>query len=227
MRLTDRLGEKYGRLTVIERAPNKSAKDTNARWLCRCQCGKECVVYGQDLAKGRQVSCGCYNLERITTHGMSRTHVNAVWRMMRDRCTNPNNPAYKNYGGRGITVDARWDSFKTFHEDMGERPEGYTLERIDNSKGYSKENCKWVTMTDQLNNRRNNHLVTYNGETHTVAEWAKITGIKWDTLRSRIDRYGWTIERALTTKVKQFKPLHWGFFNLKDKYYGNTIYRHP
>lgn len=202
MRITDRLGETYGRLKVIERAPNKSVKDTNARWLCKCECGNECVVYGQDLQRGKQVSCGCYNRERIQSHGMSRTHVNGVWRSMRDRCTNPNNKSYHNYGGRGITVDARWDSFKTFYEDMGERPENYTLERLDNNKGYSKENCKWVTMTDQLNNRRNNHLITHNGVTHTMAEWSKITGIKWDTLRNRIDRYGWSIEKALTTEVK-------------------------
>ncbi len=98
MKLIDRKGEKYGRLLVVERAPNKSERDTNARWLCQCECGKTCVVYGQDLKKGRQVSCGCWNKDRITTHGMSRTHINSVWRGMWDRCTNPKARSFKNYG---------------------------------------------------------------------------------------------------------------------------------
>lgn len=202
MRLTNRLGEKYGRLLVIERAANKSANDTNARWLCKCDCGKTCIVYGQDLARGKQVSCGCYNQEKRTKHGMARTHVNAVWRQMLGRCENPKHQAYKNYGARGITVSDSWHKFENFIADMGERPTGYTLERVDNNKGYSKENCIWATVKVQLNNRRNNRLLTYNGETHTIAEWSDITGIKWDTIRCRI-RYGWSIEKALTTKVNK------------------------
>lgn len=206
MKLIDRKGEKYGRLVVVDRALNKSATDTNARWLCKCECGKHCVVYGQDLKRGKQVSCGCWNTEKRTSHGMSRTHVNSVWRQMRDRCNNPKNPSYKNYGGRGIEVCDRWSKFENFIADMGDRPGGYTLDRIDNSKGYSPDNCRWATMMQQLNNRRNNRYIEWNGESKTLAEWSRTTGVSWFTLRARIDRLGWTIDRALSTVSKSKIP---------------------
>jgi len=199
MRLIDRAGQRFGRLLVIERGPNPpSKKDTNARWLCQCDCGKTSIVYGQDLKRGKVISCGCWNDEKRVKHGMSRTHVNGVWRQMLDRCRNPRNLSYADYGGRGISVCDRWLEFSNFIADMGDRPKGYTLERINNELGYSPDNCRWATYTDQLNNRRNSRLIEYMGKTQTLAEWAIETGIGWHTLRSRIDRLGWSIERALT-----------------------------
>jgi len=202
MKRIDRTGDRYGRLLVLEHVPNApGAKDTNARWLCQCDCGKTKVVYGQDLKRGKVVSCGCWNDEKRFKHGMSRTHVNAVWRMMLDRCRNPNNQAYKNYGGRGIKVCERWQSFENFLADMGDRPVGYQIDRIDNDGDYEPGNCRWATVEQQLNNTRTNVNLTLNGETHTLAEWSRITGIGWFTLRARL-KYGWSPERTLTEPVK-------------------------
>lgn len=207
MKRIDRTGETYGRLTVLEHVPNApGAKDTNARWLCRCECGTVKVVYGQDLKKGKVVSCGCWNQEKRTKHGMSRTHVYGVWSVMRDRCNNPKNPSYHNYGGRGISVCERWDSFANFLADMGERPDGFEIDRRNNDGNYEPSNCHWISRQKNLNNTRDNRLLEFQGEVHALSEWAQLKGMLWDTLRSRL-RYGWTIERALTEPVKstQFK----------------------
>ena len=195
LRLTNHLGQKYGRLLVIEQA--LSGAGGNSRWLCQCECGKTAIAYGQDLKRGKVVSCGCWNQEKRTTHGQSRTHIHAVWRMMRDRCNNPNNPAFRHYGGRGIKVCERWNDFVNFSADMGDRPKGYQIERIDNDGDYTPGNCKWATITEQRNNMRSNHILEFNGESHTIAEWSKITGFNWYTIRARL-KYGWSIERALT-----------------------------
>lgn len=200
MKLIDRIGEKYGRLTVVSRAPNKSERDTNARWQCECECGRKCIQYGQDLKRGKVVSCGCWNAEKRFTHGMSHTDTNQVWRSMKDRCTNPNATGYHNYGGRGIAVCERWDKFENFLADMGIRPVGYTIDRIDNDGNYCPENCRWATTKEQLNNQRRNRFYELNGERKTIAEWAEKLGVNWSTIRNRIDRYGWTLERALTTR---------------------------
>jgi hypothetical protein len=205
MKRIDRTGEKYGRLTVLEHVPNSpGAKDTNARWLCRCDCGTTKVVYGQDLGRGKVVSCGCWNAEKRVKHGMSHTHVYDVWSLMRDRCNNPNNPSYHNYGGRGIRVCERWNSFNDFLADMGERPDGYEIDRKNNDGNYEPSNCQWISRQRNLNNKRNNRLLELNGQTHTIAEWSRITGLSWLTIRQRL-RYGWTVERTLTEPVKNLK----------------------
>ena len=139
MRLIDRSGERYERLTVVSRAPNASERDTNARWLCRCDCGKAVIAYGQDLARGKVKSCGCLNAERIERHGMSRTRVYNVWKQIFQRCGNPNSGSYKNYGARGIKVCEEWRDFAAFYADMGDCPERGSLDRIDNSKGYERK----------------------------------------------------------------------------------------
>lgn len=201
MKLIDRTGQRYSRLTVLSRAPNKSAKDTNARWVCRCDCGATCVAYGQDLARGKFKSCGCLNAERIVRHGMSRSSVYSTWKTMIQRCENPNAKGYKSYGGRGITVCDEWHSFDAFVRDMGVRPKGYTLDRIDNDKGYSKENCRWATTAQQNNNNRRNRRITVDGETRTIAEWAQFYGLKWYQIASRV-KSGWGMEEAVTTPLK-------------------------
>lgn len=206
MKLTDRLGERYGRLLVTERAPNKSATDTNARWKCVCDCGRETVQYGQDLKRGKVISCGCWNDEKRFKHGMANTLVYGVWQQIHQRCGNPKAAGYENYGGRGIKVCERWKSFENFVADMGVRSDGYSIDRINNDGDYEPSNCRWATTSQQLNNRRLNRVLELNGERKTIAEWSEQLGIKWDTIRSRVDRYGWTIERALTTPVKSCKP---------------------
>jgi hypothetical protein len=113
------------------------------------------------------------------------------------RCRNPNSPIYHHYGGRGITVDPKWDTFMGFLEDMGKAPDELTLDRIDNDKGYSKENCRWVTMAVQANNKRNNRYLTSNGETLSLSQWARKLGVCTETIRKRLNR-GWTVESAVT-----------------------------
>jgi hypothetical protein len=154
------------------------------------------------LQRGKVKSCGCLNAERIKRHGKATSYVYGVWKQMIQRCENPKNPAYHNYGGRGISVCEEWHDFEAFFSDMGDRPKGYSIDRIENDKGYSKENCKWSTMSEQLNNTRRNRMVTLNGRTQTMEQWSQETGIGWHTLRQRIDRLGWPVELALTTPVK-------------------------
>jgi hypothetical protein len=197
MRLIDRIGQRYDRLMVVARAPNANERDTNARWNCKCDCGRMVIAYGQDLARGKVKSCGCLNAERIFKHGKSRTLTYGVWKQLFQRCENPNSPSYKNYGGRGITVDPAWRDFATFVADMGDCPEGLSIERIDNNGPYRKGNCKWATPKAQRNNTRRNRRLTAFGREQTLMQWVEEFNVPWNRVRTRL-RYGWTLERALT-----------------------------
>lgn len=197
-------GQKFFRLTALHVA----GKDKSGRkkWLCKCDCGNEKIVLSDNLCRGVTKSCGCWNKEQKvrlnTTHGMSQMPIHSLWLKMIDRCLNPNNKAFNNYGGRGISVCERWLKFENFFEDMGNRPEGKSLERIDNQKGYSKENCCWATDTEQARNKRNNHLIEYMGHKKSIAEWAEILNIKYHTLFNRLCVYGFSIEIAMTMPVR-------------------------
>lgn len=135
-------------------------------------------------------------------HGMCYTPTWSSWRSMRKRCLDPNTNVYKNYGGRGINICDRWSVFANFLQDMGERPEGTTLDRIDNNGNYCPENCRWATLTEQCRNRRNNAWVTLNGETLCVTEWAELLGVKVSTLKERIRRGHRTVEEAFSSSVR-------------------------
>lgn len=129
-----------------------------------------------------------------------------VWNGMRQRCNNPNTVNYPRYGGRGITVCERWGKFNNFYEDMGLSYEpGLTLDRIDNSLGYTPENCRWVTAKQNNNNKRNNRLVTINGETKTLTQWCESLGLRRGTVNQRISVCGWSVDRALTTPIRRRK----------------------
>ena len=136
-------------------------------------------------------------------HGMAKSRSYNIWVNLRQRCNNVKNPAYNDYGGRGINVCPRWDdSFQEFLMDMGECPEGMTIDRIDNDSGYSRENCRWTTMKEQNRNRRDNRLITHDGDTKTLAEWAESAGIKLTTLWARLETHGWDFDKAISAPVK-------------------------
>lgn len=202
-------GERFGKLVVIKYVGKD--KWNRATWLCKCNCGKETTVQSGNLRSGHTKSCGCLNIDnrkqRSTTHGhykngkMSRTY--KTWACMIQRCNNPNNTKYPDYGGRGITICNRWKKFYNFLKDMEEVPTGYQIERIDNNGNYCKLNCKWATRKEQARNRRNNHLETYGGKTQCLAIWAEEYNIPYATLQARLDKLNWSIKRALTTPIKR------------------------
>jgi hypothetical protein len=207
-------GQRFGRLQAVERVDNDRHGLT--RWRCLCECGGDSIVATGDLRSGRVKSCGCLKKdllrEKLKTHGLAlqngkRTRLNRIWRQMRQRCLNKNDSAYDRYGGRGITVCAEWSNFKNFHKwalSNGYKP-NLELDRIDNSLGYSPINCRWATIIEQANNKRNNHLITFHGETRTLSQWSRITGINPTTLMNRVGRLGWSTERALNTPARRKK----------------------
>lgn len=134
------------------------------------------------------------------THGMSKSSAYGSWENMRARCLNPNSPAYQLYGGRGVTICDRWSDFAAFLADMGDRPAGATLDRIDVDGNYEPDNCRWATPRQQALNTRRNVRWTHGGETLTISEWADRLGVNKTTLRMRVSRDGWTVAQALTIK---------------------------
>jgi len=188
-------GDKYNRLTAIKFSHRD--KRGHQYWLFKCDCGNENVILVSNVKRGTTKACGCL----LKTHGMHGTKTYWSWAAMKDRCLNKNNPEYKHYGGRGIKVCNEWVKFENFYKDMGECPPNKTLDRIDNSKGYYKENCRWANLKEQNNNKRTNHLITYKGKTQTISQWARELNLGYKCLSHRINR-GWKIERALTTKIK-------------------------
>lgn len=202
----DLIGKKFGRLTVVSLSCVDKRQCTI--WNCVCECGNAVKVVGKDLAKGHTKSCGCLSMDKLLQrnikHGLADTLIYKIWQGMKDRCTNPNNPKYKCYGGRGIKVCDKWlKSFESFCADMKDRPSSlYTIDRIDVNGDYEPNNCRWATPKEQANNTRRNHLLSYNNETHTLSEWESIVKIKQTTIRQRLRR-GWPINDALTRPLRQ------------------------
>lgn len=199
----DLRGQKFGRLVVIKIHPDRAYKSKVIEWICRCDCGNFTTVVGNNLVRGTTSSCGCFFretlIERNTIHGFRYTPEWHIWAQMVGRCNNPKNKGYHNYGGRGIKIeDERWLKFSNFIADMRLRPSSYlTLERINNDRGYCKDNCTWATRKQQSRNRRNRRQITFNGETRILSEWAEVLGIKFHTLLNRLNRK-WPLEKALS-----------------------------
>lgn len=210
----DMTGQRFGRLTVIDRAG--TANNGGVRWRCRCDCGKVVCVKGSSLRSGSTKSCGCYRKyvlnsslktriqETCDGHSSSRLYI--IWQQMKMRCDNPKNTKYARYGGRGIKVCPAWydwEIFRSWAVNAGYQ-DNLTIDRIDVNGNYEPSNCRWVDVFTQANNTTRNVYLTFDGETHTISEWARLTGNSVSTLNSRF-RYGWTVKRALTEPVRQYK----------------------
>jgi len=193
---------KFTRLLVI-RVTDERDNQGLVKWLCKCDCGNTLTVGASYLKKGNTKSCGCLQKEAaskngITTHGMSNSHEYNVWRGILKRCFNNKNDQYKNYGARGITVCRSWLKFENFIADMGIRPDGMSIERIDNNGNYCPENCKWATYGEQCSNKRTNVYLYANGRCLTIAQWSAETGINRQTLYWR-SRQKWPVDRMFSS----------------------------
>lgn len=210
MRLFNNLiNKKFGRLTVLEKTNER--KNKKVIWLCKCTCGNVKTVRSTDLVSGNIVSCGCLQKELLKNglskkHGMSKTPTYETWFCMKNRCNNPKDARYKDYGGRGIKVCKKWYKFENFYEDMGVRPKNKTIDRINNNRGYEPSNCKWSTRAEQSNNMRSNRYICYKENIKTMSEWSRCLGIKLTTLRQRI-KSGWSVEKMFNKKVRNKKRI--------------------
>lgn len=186
-------GFQFGSLTVLQLG---NSHGNGAVWLCQCKCGNQKEICASDMVQGKIKSCGCEHIKRIakasTTHGMKNTRTYSIWCAMRSRCNRIN----QDYSCRGITYDERWDSFENFYLDMGEVPEGMSIDRIDPNGNYEKSNCRWATQEQQANNKRSSVFIEYNGKKQTVSQWAKELNMNHHTLRGRLKK-GLSAEQVL------------------------------
>ncbi|WP_312999668.1 hypothetical protein [Leclercia sp.] len=196
------VGKRSGKLVAIKR--QQSDKRGSVKWLCQCDCGNQSLVIASNFKKGQSKSCGCSQYGKKHGHAIDgeETPTYQTWLHMRQRCLNTSNDAYENYGGRGIGICKEWDSFEKFLTDMGQRPDGMTIDRIDNNKGYYKENCRWADKKTQLTNKRNNHRVEWHGNSYTISQLSSMCGIGHQVLSSRL-RLSWSVDKAITTPVKK------------------------
>lgn len=208
-KLIDLTGQKFGRLTVIERAENKGK---HTYWKCRCDCGNDCVINSSNLIHGLTKSCGCLWQESVSSHGIAKLDykIYKTWFGIKERCTNPKHISYNNYGARKILIYPDWlNNPKNFYdyvsklEHFGE--EGYTLDRINNNGNYEPNNLRWADTKTQCRNKSNNHLVEYEGKIMTFIEMVEKSGINESTLRGRIRRgdTGEKLFRPVKHKVKK------------------------
>ena len=203
------VGQKFGQL-VVRQTGGKNYRG-RVMWLCRCDCGNAKEVLPYNLLSGNTKSCGCLmrevHLVLHRTHGATARGSGARglynrWQAMLTRCRNPNVSNYKNYGGRGISVCDRWMQFENFYADMGDPPDGASLDRIDNQGNYEPQNCRWSDRKEQNRNRRISHVIVHDGISLPISAWAEKLGVTRGLIRDRL-RLGWSVERALTTPARK------------------------
>lgn len=191
-------GDRFGRLIIINKH-TETVRYNGRRPYClaRCDCGTIKEIQRQSINIGGTRSCGCLSTERKTKHGKFGTPVYITWVKMRQRCDNQNNEKYHRYGGRGIKYQDSWNNFESFFNDMGERPDGKTLDRTNNNGNYTKENCRWSSPFEQSNNMERNIFLTFDNKTMTISKWAIKLNVKKSTLYGRMLK-GWSDEKILT-----------------------------
>lgn len=197
----DLTGQRFGRLTVIERAPSRTTGSKPVTmWRCRCDCGKITTVSSGSLERKTTVSCGC----KKRKHGFShKERLYETWKNMRRRCSDPTNKRWEQYGGKGIKVCAEWSDYAAFR--AWAMANGYadnlTIDRIDVNGDYCPENCRWATAKEQMNNMTKNRHLTYDGKTMTMAQWANALGVTYSTVLHRVQR-GWSVERIVSQPAR-------------------------
>lgn len=202
------VGRRFGRLTVLsstDRRTNGASREII--WKCKCDCGNIAYVATNNLMakKCKTLSCGCLRKEKTTKHNLSHTKIYKALVAIKGRCKNTKDKNYFRYGGRGITVCKEWDGengFENFYKWSIENgyEDGLTIDRIDNNKGYSPDNCRWASQKVQMNNTRRNRIIEIDGVSHSLSEWCEITGISKGTIRDRLNR-GWDEKSAITKPV--------------------------
>lgn len=199
MKSIDLTGHVFGLLTVLGKA---SSIGTKSMWKCKCECGKEAIKWMGNLRNGRTQSCGHLRSEvttkNKTIHGMYGTPEHKSWSMMLTRCENKANHKYESYGARGIKVCTKWHDFAGFYEDMGPRPAGTSLGRIDNDGNYEKSNCEWQSAVSQARNKSNTALFTFQGVTATVYEHCERLNLLPSTVKNRLYSYKWPVDKAFS-----------------------------
>lgn len=221
----DLTNRRFGRLVVLKRVENTRFNKT--QWLCKCDCGKEIIAIGGNLIQKKQFSCGCQRRQEASiraynrrTHEMSDTRLYRIWHGIKTRCYKKNDPNYKHYGSRGIEMCDEWkNDFMPFYNwamKNGYEPNAKrgitTIDRIDVNGNYCPENCRWITLSEQGNNKTTSRYMVVNGVKHTISEWSKITGIEKSTLKDRANR-GDTGERFIrpvdkSCWTKAYKEKH-------------------
>lgn len=202
-------GGVFGRLTVLENVRRNL-------WECQCVCGNKTVIPGHRLLSGNTKSCGCLKRsvlgEASRKHGMANSRLTGyankaygVWQAMKDRCANTKRKDYPRYGGRGIKVCERWSSFENFLSDMGEPPEGHTLDRVDNDGDYSPDNCRWATRKEQVYNSSRVKIVCIDGESKALRSWLQHFGLARHTYYQRLQK-GCTEVQALKGEMPSENP---------------------
>ena len=202
----DLTGQRFGRLRVIKETEKRNRNGGNVIWLCECDCGAVVEVSSENLRRGATKSCGCYNRDIITKENPKyKRKLYSIYHSIKNRCRNQHDKAYKNYGGRGINLSDKWDTYEKFEQwamDNGYQ-EGLWLDRIDNDGDYSPENCRFCTPKEQQNNKRTNIFVEINGERKTIQQWAEASGIKRATIERRIE-LGWNADDLLNPIDKRY-----------------------